>query len=261
MPPASFYKMYDSFSDAPCTDPCDRPCCTKPCTKACCVPTTTQCVESFGTQDRDTHNMNYYLLLIFHSDVDRRPCRPVLRVVHLADPPHTNRHNILKHPRGQEMLVTCQLCDQCVAGFNDGSCALSVDLKKVLRVCALSLTDTEAGEMIQNVADVNTLVASRRLSFSHRSNIPLLPRVLHNVFRMGARCLFDLCDTYTATDVQVSVMLVRESVNKARSLAIRLNALHPYLATPENLHDAVENYTRQLDLFAFKAGAFTFCAI
>jgi hypothetical protein len=37
--------------------------------------------------------------------------------------------------------------------------------------------------------------------------------------------------------------------------------LHPYLATPENLHDAVENYTRKLDLFAFKAGAFTFCAI
>ncbi|KAJ1471140.1 hypothetical protein T484DRAFT_1753453 [Baffinella frigidus] len=204
-------------------------------------------------RDRETHNMNYYLVILFHADVDKRPCRPILRVVHLATPPPLVRADIIKQ-RGVEMLVTCQLCDTATNTRGE----LGIDPFKLLCVYTLSITDTEASTLIGNVAEINTRVATNGMSLSHRSNIALLPRVMHRMVKSGLRSIFHLRLVSTATDVQLSVLLLRESLNTARSVSVKLRALHPYLATPEHLFESLTSCMRPLDLFAFRSGNFQF---
>ncbi|KAJ1482393.1 hypothetical protein T484DRAFT_1747608 [Baffinella frigidus] len=203
-------------------------------------------------RERATHNMHYYLVVIFHADVEKRPCRPILRVVHLTTPPALVRADIIKQ-RGVEMLVTCQLCDTAVKTRGE----LGIDPFKLLCVYTLSITDTEASTLIGNIAEVNTHVASSGMSLSHRSNIALLPRVMHRMVSSSLRSIFHLRLASTATDVQLSVLLLRESLNTKRSVSVKLHALHPYLSTPEHLFESLASCMRPLDLFAFRSGPHT----
>ena len=203
--------------------------------------------------ERSTHNMNYFLIVLFHADVDKRPCRPVVRVVHLTRPPPLVRADTTDYS-AIEMLVTCQLCDTSVNSPGD----LCVEPLKLLCSYALSITDTEANQMINNVADINTQTAARSLRLSHRSNISLLPRFMHRGVQTGIRSIFHVRLASSATDVQLAVILLRESLNEARSITVKLRSLHPYLATPEHLFESVASFMRPLDLFTFKAGNFKF---
>ena len=212
--------------------------------------------RGFELHTRPTFNMNYFLIVLFHADVDKRPCRPVVRVVHLPTPPAIVQTDKSDH-RGMEMLVTCQLCDTSTNSVSD----FSVEPRKLLCVYALSITDTEANKMISNVADINTQVAARSLALSHRSNFALLPRFLHRGVSTAVRSIFHLRLATNATDVQLAVLLLRESLDGSRSICCKLRSLHPYLATPEHFFEALSCFMQKLDLFACKAGNFRFAAI
>jgi hypothetical protein len=207
--------------------------------------------------DRATHNMNYYVLIVFHADVDMRPCNPIVRVVNLPKTPDTLQHQLLLNPLGLQMLTACQLCDPCINTKHD----FAVDMFKLLSVYALSITDDEASTLINNVADINTNVSKNRTILTQRSNIALVPRFFHRSVQLGVRSIVQVRTAYSATDVQLCIILLRESLNSARSVCVQLRALHPYLATPENLQDALTIFTRSLDREAFKKGAFKFAML
>ena len=203
-----------------------------------------------------THNMNYHLLVVFHADTDKRPCRPVVRLVHLPTAPHTHRNDIIANPRGVEMVKACQLCEMCSDSSN-----LPVDNLKIHCVKALAITDTEAGYMLNTVADINQQVSVRNFSLSHRSNLALIPRLFHGAFPRGVASVFQLRVSSNATDVQLAVLMLQEVLNPNRSVSMKIHMLHPYLATPENLHDALSLFTKTLDTFAFKSDTFKFAVV
>jgi hypothetical protein len=204
--------------------------------------------------DRATHNMNYHLVVIFHKDVDKRPCRPVVQVVHLANPPATRSQDIVANPYGASILKTCQLCDPSTNSIHD----FTIQHDKILCVYATGITDDEAAVMISNVSSVNTIVIQKQMQLSQRSNIMLMPLFIQKELKIGVCSIAALKASSTATDVQLAVLLVRESMNPARSICVRLRALHPYMATPENLHDAMSMFMRHLDLYSFRNNAFKF---
>ena len=204
-----------------------------------------------------THAMNYYLIVAFHSDVDMRPCNPVLRVIHLAKHADTLQNELLHNPHGTPMLTTCQLCDSCVNTKQE----FWIDTYKLLCISAISVTDGEAYTLINNVADINMHIARNQTVLSQRSNIGLLPRFFHRSVQIGVRSLMQVRSAPSATDVQLCMILLRESLSSARSVCVQLRALHPYLSTPENLYDALTLFSRPLDVPSFKSGAFKFALL
>ena len=204
-----------------------------------------------------THAMNYYLIVAFHADVDMRPCNPVLRVVHLAKHADTLQHQLIHNPTGVAMLTTCQLCDACINTKQE----FSIDTYKLLSITALSITDGEAYTLTNNVADMNMHVSKNQTVLTHRSNIGLVPRFLHRSVQIGVRSLMQARSTSSVTDVQLCIILIRESLSSARSISVQLRALHPYLSTPENFYDALAIFSRSLHVPSFKSGAFRFALL
>ena len=203
---------------------------------------------------RAVHKRNYHLLLIFHADLDRRPCRPVLQVVHLSCHPETLSSDIHANPRGVEILTTCQLCDPST----NSTTSFRVDLQKILCVCSANITKIEASLIINNVSKINTHTVHKSVTLTERSNIAFVPRWTHKFFKVGKFSIGNIDNISSATDVQVAILLIRESIDKARSLWSHVDALHPFMSTPENLYEAVSTFTRNLDTASFKSGAFKF---
>jgi len=211
-------------------------------------------VISEDVDEEDCRSLNYQLLIIMHADVERRPCRPVLRVVSLPTPTNTVLSRIDSGPDGREMLLSCQLADSSVnTDFH-----LDVEDRKVLCVYALSLTDAEANRMINNVSRFNTLFVQNNTVMAERSNLALVPVFLHKTIMIGPRCITDMRNCSNATDCQITVITLLESIDKSRSLSVKVGCLHPYLATPENLHEACSVFMRKLEISAFKSGQFRF---
>ena len=237
----------------------------------------------YHTHNRLINNMNYHVIIIFHADTERRPCQPVVKVVTLKTTPATGtvagvgaeagagtgggaggwtvgeQKDIGPDLKGvhtrTDIITTCQLCDSCVGSDYH----TSIDPQKLLCVYAMSITDTEANDMIGNVASINAILFGNRTTISERSNFALLPRALHRfVQHVCMRSIKQLRTASRSTDVQLCILLLRESLNHARSINAKLRALHPYLTTPENLHDAIDTFTRPLDTSAFKKGVFRF---
>jgi hypothetical protein len=207
--------------------------------------------------ERATHNMNYYVLIVFHADVDMRPCSPIVRIVALEKEADIRQEEILLNPRGVQMRTTCQLCDNCINTTQQ----FGIDMFKLLSVYALRITDDEASRLINNVADINTNVSQNQTTLSERSNVSLIPRSMHRSVQMGVRSIVQIRTASSATDVQLSIILLRESLNSARSVCVELRALHPYLATPENFQDALSTFTRSLDKHAFRRDCFKFAVL
>jgi hypothetical protein len=63
-----------------------------------------------------------------------------------------------------------------------------------------------------------------------------------------------------ATDCQITIIAMLECIDKSRSLSVRMGRLHPYLATPENLHEAISMFMRKLEASALKNGQFKFAS-
>ena len=207
------------------------------------------CAEQCTELDKPP--LNYHIIFVFHSDTDGRPCRPVVRLVTLPDDPQTTRDDILANPRGVSMNRMCQLCDSSTD-------PLVVDKRKIHSVYALTVTDAEARYVLHAVSDINLQVGLRYISVSHRSNLALVPRVLHWTVPAGIRSIFHLRVASSATDVQLAVLLLRESINPGRAITVKLQDAHPYMTTPANLHDTVSRFTRKLDTFGFKSDRFRF---
>jgi hypothetical protein len=207
-----------------------------------------------GDQDRATHNMNYHVLVIFHKDRDNRPCRPVVCVVHLNSRPDAFRTEVITNPRGSPILTTCQLCDPSVNTPE----AFSIDHGNILCICTVSITDEEAGTMINNVSKINTRVSRPDIVLTERSNIAIVPLSLHKFIPYGMGSIKKIQTAATVTDVEVAILLIRESVNKARSLYSRLSRLHAAASTPLNMYDALYTFSRQLDINSFKCNAFRY---
>jgi hypothetical protein len=138
---------------------------------------------------------------------------------------------------------------------------LEVDNDQIICVYALGLTDVEACTMIHKVSVLNNLFVRKSIVLSQRSNMALVPVFCQNSIPIGARCIDDINNASAATDVQIAIILMLESINKSRSLAVRINRLHPYLATPENLHEAVSMFMRKLDVSAFKDNKLKFMSL
>jgi hypothetical protein len=204
--------------------------------------------------DKAVHKKNYHLLIIFHSDLEKRPCRPVLQVVHLPYPPETLSSGIHANPKGVEILTTCQLCDPST----NSPTSFRVDLQKILCVCSVGITDTEASRLINNVSKINNHVARDSVTLTHRSNFAFVPRWTHKFLKIGKFSLNSLDNMSSATDVHVAILLILESIDKARSLWVDVQALHRAMSTPENLFDSLSSFTRNLDTKTFKVGAFKY---
>ena len=218
--------------------------------------TTPNFMDMDDTDDEvhDTKRMNYQLLLIMHADSEMRPCRPVIRVVSLPTPPNTILSTSPSNSDGSEMQLCCQLGDSGHQTY----CKVDVDTQKNLCIYGLGITDSEAGTMIRKVSRFNKLLAQNKTVLSERSNMALIPVIFHNSIPVGPRCIDDMVNVMSATDVQIAIITILESINKSRSLAIRIGRLHPYLSTPENLHEAISIFMRRLSVSHFKKGFMKF---
>jgi hypothetical protein len=208
-------------------------------------------------EDDFSKKLNHQLLIIFHCDSEMRPCRPIVRIVSLPTAQNTPSSNRLQNPNGTVMDTTCQLSDSLANTNNQ----LEVDNDQVICVYALGLTDVEACTMIHKVSVLNNLFVKKGIVLSQRSNMALVPVVFQNSIPIGARCIEDMNYASAATDVQIAIIVMLESINKSRSLAVRINRLHPYLATPENFHEAVSMFMRKLDVSAFKDNRLKFMSL
>ena len=206
--------------------------------------------------DASLHEMNYYVVVVLHADVDKRPCNPVVQVVHLTKPPQVSMTEGATPSPGVEILLNCQLCGPSVPRSSE----LRVNALKVCSVFALSLTDLEANIMINNVNDMNQQIVKYDIGVSQRSNLAFLPRFLHRSLPLGLRSIVGMRFATSATDVQLAVLLLRESLNESRSVALQLERLHPFLATPSNLQDAIGTFTRKVHVPSFLRGTFKFHA-
>jgi hypothetical protein len=204
--------------------------------------------------DKAVNKRNYHLLIIFHTDLEKRPCRPVVQIVHLPYQPETLSYDIQENPKGVEILTTCQLCDPST----NSPTSFRVDLQKILCVCSASITDTEASRLINNVSKINNHAAKDGVMLTQRSNLAFIPRWAHKFFKLGKVPLCSIDNMSSATDVQVAILLILESIDKARSVWMRVQSLHPVMSTPENLYDALSTFTRNLDTRSYKVGAFRY---
>ena len=199
-------------------------------------------------EDDYSKKLNYQLLVIMHCDSEMRPCRPMLRIVGLQTSPNTSSSDHLANPDGIAMQITCQLADP----LSNAICQLEVDNDQIICVYALGLTDVEACTMIHKISVLNNMFVQKGTVLSQRSNMALVPVYFQSAVPIGARCIEDMKKVSSATDVQIAIIAMLESINKSRSLAVRIDRLHPYLATPENLHEAVSMFMRKLNVSAFK---------
>jgi hypothetical protein len=204
-----------------------------------------------------SHTMNYHLVMVFHKDTESRPCRPVVSVVRLSSAPHTLVDDIRANPQGLQMVTSCQLGDTSINTTH----YFSVQLSKVLCIRAVSITDTEASAMIGNMSILNTSIAQNNTSLTERSNLVLAPVWSHRFMQFGPTSVKSITHLTSATDVQLAVLLMRDSFNKARSIWTRLERLQPYMATPENLYDAVSLFSRKIDINSFKVDSFRFFTV
>ena len=212
-------------------------------------------VQTTSCHDKESmSNVNYQMLLILHADLSLKPCRPVLRVVSLSLQPNTVLTSSTSSREGNKIITTCQLGDS----YLDKKHHIEVDDRKILGVYLLSLTDAEASVMINKISEFNTLFAQNNTVFSERSKIALLPVALHKTVLVGPRRILDMYKSSAATDVQIAIITIMESIQKSRSIAFRIGRLHPYLATPENLQDAASVCMHRLDLKMFKLGIMKF---
>ena len=205
--------------------------------------------------DPSLREMNYYLMLVFHTDADSRPCSPVVQVVHLAQQmplPVVGGGDSVR--RGEEILINCQLCGSSVRNAS----TLRVEAARVTAVYALGMTDLEANIMIHNVHDINLKISKHDICVSQRSNLALLPRAWHTSVPIGLKTLEHLQLCVEVTDVQLGILLLRESLSKSRAINVQLQRLHPFLATPSNLREAVETFTRKVSVSGFLRGQFNF---
>jgi hypothetical protein len=123
----------------------------------------------------------------------------------------------------------------------------------------LSLTDTEASRMITKISKFNTLFAQNSMVLTERSNLVLVPVFVQKKIPIGSRRIADLWNASSATDVQIAVNFMMEGLEKSRSIAARIERLHPYLATCENLLEAISNFMRKIDISNFNLGIMKFC--
>ena len=206
---------------------------------------------------QDTKRMNYQLLLIMHADSEMRPCRPVIRVVSLPTPPNSILSTSPSNSDGSEMQLYCQLG----GSDHNTTCKVDVETQKILCIYGLGITDSEAGTMIRKVSRFNKLLSQKKTVLSERSNMALIPVIFHNSIPVGPRCIDDMVNVTSATDVQIAIITILESINKSRSLTIRIGRLHPYLATPENLHEAISIFMRRLSVSHFKKDVMKFSEV
>ena len=204
--------------------------------------------------NKAVHKRNYHLLIIFHSDLEKRPCRPVLQVVHLTNPPEILISDIHANPKGVEILTTCQLCDPST----NSPSSFRVDKQRIICVCSVGITDIEASLLINNVSKINNHATQDSVTLTQRSNFAVVPRWAHKFLKLGKFSIDNLDNMSSATDVQVAILLITESIDKSRSLWSQVHALHPVMATPENLYDTVSDFTRKVDINSFKCGAFKY---
>ena len=200
------------------------------------------------------HKRNYHLLVIFHTDVENRPCRPVLQVVHFTTSPETLTSDIPANPKGVEIVTTCQLCDPCT----NSPTSFRVDTQRILCICSASITDIEASRLINNVSKIYNHASKSGITLTQRSNFAVVPRWAHKFLKLGKSSIADLDNMSTATDVQLAILLIIESVDNSRSIWSRVQTLHPVMSTPENLHETISDFTRRVDLNSFKCGAFKY---
>ena len=213
-------------------------------------------VQTSSCNEEDSvRNLNYQLLLIFHADSERRPCRPVIQIISLPTAPNTILNSSTSTPEGNEIKVSCQLGDSSVTTAHH----LDVDSDKILCVYMLSLTDTEAGKMITKTSKFNTLFSQNNMVLTERSNFVLVPVIFQKNFPVGARRISDMWNASSATDVQVAVILMMEGLEKSRSITARIERLHPYLATCENLMEAISIFMRKIEISNFNLGIMKFC--
>ena len=168
-----------------------------------------------------------------------------------------NRSDIVAHPRGVNMLRSCQLCDTSSGSHSN----LTVDKMKLHSVYDLAITDAEAKYVLSTVADINMQVSKRRISIENRSNFALFPRVLHHVFPANIRSILHLRIASSVTDVQLAIIMLRESLNPGRAIIVKLQEMHPYMTTPDNLHEAIALFARKLDPLCFKTDTFRFAIL
>jgi hypothetical protein len=199
-------------------------------------------------------NLNYQMLLVMHADSKLKPSRPVLRVVSLSFPPNTVLTSSTSSREGNKIITTCQLGDSYLEKVHH----IEIDNRKIHSVYLLSLTDAEATLMINKISEFNTSFCKNNTVFSERSNIAVLPIAFHKTVLVGARSIIDMSKSSHATDVQIAIIVMMECIQKSRSLAVRINRLHPYLATPENLQDTVSVCMRRLDIAMFNIGIMKF---
>jgi len=202
--------------------------------------------------DPSAREMRYYVIIVFHSDADSGPCNPVVQVVHLAQ--QELPAPVVGDRVPEEILSNCQLCGSSVRGASK----LRIQAARVTAIYVLSMTDIEANIMINNVLDVNLKVSKNDISVSQRTNLALLPRMLHQSVPIGLRALDRLHEAAAVTDVQLGILVLRESLNKARAINVQLHRLHPFFATPSNLQEAVATFTRKVSVTAFLRGRFVF---
>ena len=203
--------------------------------------------------DASAREMNYYVIIVFHSDASSRPCNPVIQVVHLAQQ-ELPAPVVGGRVTGSEILQNCQLCGSSVRGASK----LRIEAARVTAIHVLSMTDIEANVMINTVHDVNLKVSKHDICVSQRTNLALLPRTLHRSVPIGLKVLDHLLEATDVTDVQLGILLLRESLNKARAINVQLQRLHPFFATPSNLEEAVALFTRKVSVTAFLRGQFIF---
>jgi hypothetical protein len=206
--------------------------------------------------DHATHTKNYFLVVVFHKDVEKRPCRPVLRLVTLAKPPDILEADIAANPHGSQMVIACQLCD---ASLNS-TYSTSIDLTKFLCSYALSVTDQEAVDFTNNISRINTAIFQNTMVLSERSNMLLMPTRMHRYMPQGCTKILHMQETKNTTDTQMSIIALTQSLNPSRSLCVKIGELNTYLATPENLHDSLTMFMRKLDPVVFKSNTFKFMA-
>jgi hypothetical protein len=204
-----------------------------------------------------SENTNCFVLIIFHTDMDMRPCNPILRVITLPESTDSLQHQLLLNPRGLFMKLTCQMCDECLNSTQE----FVIEPYRILSIYAMNITNSEARSFVNNISQVNTIVSTNQPMLTHRSNIALVPRMFHRAVQFGVRAVFQVETAQNLTDVQLCIIILRESFDSARSICVNLRRLHPYLATPENLQDAMTIYTRSLDKEAFKFGTFKFAVL
>lgn len=200
------------------------------------------------------YETNCFVLLVFHTDMDMRPCNPILRIVTLPVTKDTLQHQLRLNPRGLPMTLTCQIGDACINSAQE----LTIDPYRILSIYALKITDSEARSFINKISLANTNISKNQIALTHRSNIAMVPRIFHRAVQFGVRAVFQIHTAHELTDVQLCIMLLRECLDSARSVCVNLRRLHPFLATPENLQDAMTIYTRSLDKAAFNVGSFKF---